>query len=231
MLKMNTLHNVLPHPALIAPKPQPEPPAAATRLLLSPDDTLANDNAEPRYYRIIDGCAASYHLLDENRRQITDILGPGRILVRLPKGQNAQVAKALTYSQVEMLDPSEASALAGQSMLEALERLSRHAVNLGRMNALEKIAHALIDLAAQFPRKTRNSRPSFTLYLTRADLADWLGLTVETVSRTLNQLKRAGIIDYVQAQVVTLLRPERLRDIAGGRPLLRMTSKQQGDTA
>lgn len=229
MLHMTNRQNVLPHPALIAPKPQPGPLPAPAPLLLNPDQALAEENDKTRYYRILDGCVATYHLLSDERRQITDILGPGRILVRFAGRENRQAtlqaARALTYSQVEMLDPAADPALAAQSALDALERLSLHAMHLGRMNALEKVAHALIDLAAQFPRKTRNSRPAFTLYLTRADMADWLGLTVETVSRTINQLKRAGIIDYVHAEVVTLIKPERLADIAAGKPLLTMTSR------
>jgi CRP/FNR family transcriptional regulator, anaerobic regulatory protein len=225
MLNLKNRQNVLPHPALIAPHLQPENVAKPVRFFVGPGETVENGEDHARCCRVIDGCLATYHTLEDGRRQIIDIFGPGRSLVLPSRADLPQAARALTYSQIEISSPQANPELATETALAALDRLGRHATLLGRMNSIEKVAHALIDLAQQFPRKTRQTRPAFTLFLTRADMADWLGLTVETVSRTLNQFKRAGIIDYVHAEVVTVLRPERLADIASGKPFLTMTSR------
>ena len=57
---------------------------------------------------------------------------------------------------------------------------------------------------------------TFTLYLTRADLADWLGLTLETVSRCLNAFKRDSVIAFDHPEVVTVKDMGLLAALAGG---------------
>ncbi|MCY1249542.1 Transcriptional activator protein Anr [compost metagenome] len=96
--------------------------------------------------------------------------------------------------------------------------MQAHATLLGRKTATEKVATALIDLAGQFAwrgRAASTTRFSFNLYLSRADLADWLGLTVETVSRCLNRFKRDGLIDFNHPKTVRILDEQQLRAMAG----------------
>ncbi len=57
---------------------------------------------------------------------------------------------------------------------------------------------------------------TFHLYPTRGDLADWLGLTLETVSRCLTRLKKAGLIDIRHGDLVTVLDPQQLSGVAAG---------------
>ena len=66
---------------------------------------------------------------------------------------------------------------------------------------------ALIDLALQFGRPARDRKRgavTFHLYPTRGDLADWLGLTIETVSRQISALKRDGVITLEGNRRVTV---------------------------
>jgi CRP/FNR family transcriptional regulator, anaerobic regulatory protein len=216
MLHVNTRQTVLPHPVLIQTGLKPVGADKPFLQFIAPGEDLGETETASRLYRVVDGCLAVYHLLADGRRQITDILGPGRTVAHQPERESGRSIKALTFTEVEVLDPAANPFLASETALDALSRLARHATLLGRMNAAEKVANALLDLAGQFPRKLRHGRPVLTLYLTRSDLADWLGLTVETVSRTLNQFKRDGVIDYTHAEVVTLSRPERLKQIASG---------------
>lgn len=216
MLHVNAQQAILPHPLLVHPGLKPVKADKPFLNFIAPGEDLGASETSPRLYRVIDGCLAVYHLLADGRRQITDIIGPGRTLSQQPEDGGNRSIKALTYTEVEVLDPAANPVLAAETALEALMRLTRHATLLGRMNAAEKVANGLLDLAEQFPRKLRQGRPVLTLYLTRSDLADWLGLTIETVSRTLNQFKREGVIDYAHAEIVTLMRPERLKDIASG---------------
>lgn len=216
MLHVNARQAVLPHPVLLHAGLKPVAVDKPFLNFIAPGEDLAASATGARLYRVIDGCLAVYHLLADGRRQITDIIGPGRTISQQPEDGGNRSIKALTYTEVEVLDPAANPVLAAETALEALMRLTRHATLLGRMNAAEKVANGLLDLAEQFPRKLRQGRPVLTLYLTRGDLADWLGLTVETVSRTLNQFKRDGLIDYSHAEIVTLMRPERLKEIASG---------------
>ncbi len=57
---------------------------------------------------------------------------------------------------------------------------------------------------------------TFYLYPTRGDLADWLGLTIETVSRCLTRLKKAGLIDIRHGDLVTVLHQRELAGVAAG---------------
>ena len=216
MLHVNAQQAILPHPLLVHPGLKSVTADKPFLNFIAPGDDLGASETSPRLYRVVDGCLAVYHLLADGRRQITDIIGPGRAISQQPAHDGNRSIKALTYTEVEVLDPAANAVLAAETALEALMRLTRHATLLGRMNAAEKVANGLIDLAEQFPRKLRQGRPVLTLYLTRSDLADWLGLTIETVSRTLNQFKREGVIDYSHAEIVTLMRPERLKAIASG---------------
>ena len=82
---------------------------------------------------------------------------------------------------------------------------------------MEKVATALLDLADQFARSTGSQiRPSFTLYLMRSELADWLGLTLETVSRCLSEFKRKGLIAFERTDRMTICEKSVLRAIADG---------------
>lgn len=69
------------------------------------------------------------------------------------------------------------------------------------------MASGLLDLAGQFARGVAfdgDGSVTFTLHLTRADLADWLGLTLASVSRGLNAFKRAGLIAFDHPKVITI---------------------------
>jgi len=80
------------------------------------------------------------------------------------------------------------------SMLRNLERAHEHMVLLGRKTAQEKMATFLLDMAS---RTAGNDRVE--LAMQRTDIADHLGLTIETVSRTLTQIVRDGLIKLAAA--------------------------------
>lgn len=89
---------------------------------------------------------------------------------------------------------------------------------LGRKNAVEKIAYFLLYIEARQSHvegaHIDGPLDKFTLPMTRMDIADYLGITVETVSRAFSTLKKMGLIELSQAWVVTLKNREKLRQIA-----------------
>ena len=86
------------------------------------------------------------------------------------------------------------------SMLSSLDRAHDHMVLLGRKSALEKMATFLLEIAARRANADRAELP-----MQRTDIADYLGLTIETVSRTLTQMVRTGLIRLADAGRTAIL--------------------------
>lgn len=209
----------------------PPPSAAFTTARLTPNrQRLVGEHATLLFqggrnrnlYRVVDGCVALSQLLDDGRRQITDVLGPGRLFGFTHDGRNIATAETLTFARIETLgsqvDDGDQGADVAAELKATLHRMQAHATLLGRKTATEKVATGLIDLADQFAwggRTASRNLFSFNLYLSRADLADWLGLTVETVSRCLNRFKRDGLIDFNHPKTVRILDEQQLRTVAG----------------
>lgn len=190
--------------------------------LISPGTTIyAEGTARAPLYKLLDGCVTLTQSLGAGRRQILDVIGPGRLFGLAHGTVNHCSAEARAYSEIEPVGHGMARVDIEQALLETLRRAQGHATLLGRKTAMEKVATAVVDLARQFERpcgKERRRTITFSLHLTRADLGDWLGLTVETVSRYLNQLKRDGIIDFSHPEIVSILDPRKLNALAVGSP-------------
>lgn len=173
--------------------------------------------------RILEGCVALYQELADGRRLILDILGPGRILgARLVDIRRCK-AMALAPSSIETFAADGEDGIIADALRHMLFRAQAHAVLLGRKSAAERVATALLDLADQFARKSRspsgNSRTTFTLHLQRIDLADWLGLTLETVCRCLSAFKRSRLIAFDHPEIITISDRAALEALAAGSPL------------
>jgi CRP/FNR family transcriptional regulator len=90
--------------------------------------------------------------------------------------------------------------------LAALDDARNRMLLLGRKTAEEKVASFLLDMSVHLaPEAAQGGRAvTFDLPLTRAQIADVLGLTIETVSRQMTRLKRAGLIDLPAGRLVTI---------------------------
>ncbi|WP_170973352.1 helix-turn-helix domain-containing protein [Rhizobium sp. FKY42] len=167
--------------------------------------------------RIGRGCLIVSHELPDGRRQILDVLGQGRILFCSMLAHGTAKARSLTFTNVERLDEHSDRDAIEEARQLAMKRAYEHALLLGRKKSTEKVATALLDLADQFACGNGGQmRPSFTLYLMRNELADWLGLTLETVSRCLSDFKRKGVIAFERTDRITIREKTALRAIADG---------------
>lgn len=178
---------------------------------------IAGEPGTRRIYRVVNGCVALSQLLRDGRRQIIDIVGPGRLFGFGGSEHMACMAESLTYTSLDVAPATLAQDVLNDEMTLFLDRILNHTTLLGRKNAREKVATAVLDLLDQFARKSSPGRKqplTFNLYLSRSDLADWLGLTIETVSRCLNQMKRDGILAFRQPEIITVLDLPRLRETA-----------------
>lgn len=102
--------------------------------------------------------------------------------------------------------------------LAELDRTRRWMLLLGRMNAGQKVATFLLEmeerLSAAGAGETRRKPGTFTLPLSRQQIADVLGLTIETVSRQFARFRAEGLIDLPSRREVTILERETLEDRA-----------------
>jgi len=182
------------------------------------------DSAES-FFNITSGTAKLYKLLPDGRRQITGFAGPGHFLGLAVSSVYAFSAEAIAPVRFcRFSRPKLRKLLIEFPKLE--RRLLEVAANelvaaqeqmllLGRKTARERLASFLL---MQTERSTscagRGER--ITLPMTRGDIADYLGLTIETVSRTLSRLRAEQMIDIPNTSDVVILNCGALENLAGG---------------
>ena len=93
--------------------------------------------------------------------------------------------------------------------MQSLAQAQGHSLLLGRRGAMEKVASFLLTWATHSA-----DRHIVHLAMTRQDIADYLGLTIETVSRSLSQLERDGVITLSSVREIRLKNIEALEDLA-----------------
>lgn len=173
------------------------------------------------FYDVNLGDVRVFKSLSDGRRQITGFMGVGHFLGVSAGGKYAFTAEAMNEVHVCRFDRAAIKGVFDR--FPALERrlldvathelviAQEQMLLLGRKSAVERVASFLLAWSerAEFCRTVH-------LPMSRTDLADYLGLTIETVSRSLSQLKRDSLIAFTDAHFVTLLKPMRLRQMDGG---------------
>lgn len=166
-------------------------------------------------YKVVSGVVRISKLLPDGRRQISAFHTAGDMF--------GFEAGDLHHASAEAVVPVKLIAYRWQSLLLAgvrsvnlvrdllnltmigLRNTQEHLLLLGRKNALERVAAFLLDMA-----KRSNADEIVELAMPRHDIADYLGLTLETVSRMFAELKQQGAIELESARRVRLLDLERL---------------------
>jgi CRP/FNR family transcriptional regulator len=161
----------------------------------------------------------------DGREQIVGLLYPADFVGQPFAEQVDYSITALTDAEIcafprepferALADHARMERLLLQRVLAALGDARGRIVSLGRGSAAGKIAGFLLDLADRAASTGCRATPAgpltFDLPLSRGEMADVLGLTIETVSRQMTALKRAGIIALPGGRAITLIDPERLR--------------------
>jgi CRP/FNR family nitrogen fixation transcriptional regulator len=170
-------------------------------------------------YRVIAGVVRTYRILADGRRQISDFYLPGDIFGMEAGTDHRTSAEAVSDCQVlamrrtqlaerAMSDASVAHKLWALT-LHHLRRSEEHMLVLGRKSACERLAWFLMDMAERIPAHGRIDLP-----VSRQDIADFLGLTIETVSRTMTQLQDEEVIDLPSCRQVLMRDRQALQDLA-----------------
>jgi len=193
---------------------------------LPPNFTVFREgDAADHVYSISGGAVKLYKLLSDGRRQIIGFLFSGDLFGLGLDGGYAYTAETLTQTQLCRFTHRRLDSLRGE--MPRLERrlfsmtvkdlvaAQEQMLLLGRKTAREKVASFLLKLSRRAVEQGLPASP-VALPMSRADIADYLGLTIETVSRTFTQLKRDGVIGLPDSGHVLLLDGWRLKETAEG---------------
>jgi CRP-like cAMP-binding protein len=190
----------------------------------TPGQTIVlEDDPCSHCFRVLTGAVRLYKSTIDGRRQVIDFLVAGDCFGLLGAHYTYSV-EAITHTTLSKTPRATlATAVRAQPALAdrlielaaaELARAHEHMLLLGRKNAQEKVASLLLELARRIG--TDETRPSLRLPISRQEMADHLGLTIETVSRTMTRLREEVFIASPTPHEVVLLRPEDLRMLAEG---------------
>jgi CRP/FNR family nitrogen fixation transcriptional regulator len=149
-------------------------------------------------YQVVSGAVRTYRMLDDGRRQVIAFYLPGDMFGVEGGEVHLASAEAIGEAQVLVVRRSSVFARAEREkdfarqlwtlMTRELERVQQHSLVLIK-NAEERVAGFLLEMAGR-----HTDTMAIELPMSRQDIADYLGLTIETVSRTFTQFVQSGII-------------------------------------
>ncbi len=171
---------------------------------------------------LVSGWACYHRLLGDGRRQIVSFVLPGDTIGSILNSGLPPGCSVASLTSVAVTDAHPLIAAAENQpdhpglphlirVMAAREEqgLRDQIVRLGRQTAYERMVHLILDFRDRLMAAELCDRNSFTLPLTQETLADALGLSVVHVNRTLQQIRRDGLLE-LRGGVITLLEPERM---------------------
>ncbi|WMT78064.1 helix-turn-helix domain-containing protein [Bradyrhizobium sp. Ash2021] len=191
----------------------------ATEFSYRKDEEIYGEDEPAEYvYQIIRGAVRTYKLLSDGRRQIGTFHLPGDIF-GLESGNNHRLAaEAIIDTTVRLVKRSSLEQAAGVDVRVArklwsmtageLRHAEDHMLLLGRKSAMERVANFLLEMDRRLAVAGMMALP-----MCRRDIGDYLGLTLETVSRALSQLHGEGVLGFSGARQIVLRNRQRLRNM------------------
>jgi CRP/FNR family nitrogen fixation transcriptional regulator len=159
-------------------------------------------------YKVVSGTVRTYKVLNDGRRQIGAFYFPGDIFGLETGDEHVFSAEAITDSKVLVIKRSAVVSLAARDNEVARQLWSLTSRELRRVQdhillliktAEERVVSFLLEMAARRPEANAVELP-----MSRQDIADYLGLTIETVSRTLSQLEDTAAIELPSSRRIVL---------------------------
>lgn len=198
---------------------------APLRSFSAKEHVFTEGDARANLYRLESGAVCLYKVMPDGRRQVLGFAYAGDLIGLGSSAEhqfNAQATKGselriLPWSLVQRLgreDPEFAFKLyeaAAQELAAAHDLL----LTTGQRTAMESLAAFLLAMARR-GRRSKEGETVIDLPMTRSDIGDFLGLTIETVSRTFTKLRNLHIIDLTQCTQVHVRDMDALEDLAQG---------------
>jgi CRP/FNR family nitrogen fixation transcriptional regulator len=163
-------------------------------------------------YQVEFGAVRVYRLLSDGRRQISAFHMAGEIFGFEADGTHHFFAEAIGATGVRVLRLAANEGVSDKLLplaLQSLVRAQEHLLVLGRQHAVERVAAFLLDMAER-----QGGLDHFELPMSRMDIADYLGLTIETVSRVFTKLKEKGVVRLPGLRSVKVLKWQALRELS-----------------
>ena len=167
-------------------------------------------------YQVKSGAVRSYKLLSDGRRQIGAFHLAGDIFGLENGNEHRFTAEAIVDTTVRLIKRqslelvAESDAMVARNLLSMttsnLQHAEDHMLLLGRKTSLERVAAFLLEMD-----KRLSGVNVMALPMSRRDIADYLGLTLETVSRAISHLHDLGVLGFIgntQRQIVLLNRQQ-----------------------
>ena len=170
-------------------------------------------------YKVISGSVRTYKILSDGRRQVGGFYLPGDIFGLQFADEHTFSAEAITDAKVVVVKRSALTALAGRDAAIGRELFALTGRELRRVqdrvlllvkSAQERVASFLLEMAER-----ASAGNIVELPMSRQDIADYLGLTIETVSRTLTGLESAAAIEVPTSRRIVLRNRSALNRLNG----------------
>ena len=168
---------------------------------------------------VLSGAVRKYSVRSDGHRQIVDLLVTGDFLCLAPMSSAFALEAVSNQTRIACFRRGQIAALAEAhpviaSLIEeraadAIKRLENHLLVQGRTTALDKVGGYLVVMCE---RMANAEDKALLLPVSRYDIADHLGLAVETVSRTMTALSRDGVIAMTSPRHVEIRNPAALAD-------------------
>jgi CRP/FNR family transcriptional regulator, nitrogen fixation regulation protein len=172
---------------------------------------IYGENEPAEYlYKVISGAVRTYKILSDGRRQIERFYLPGDVFGLEFADEHTLSAEAIADANVLVIKRSMLTALAARNAGVARELFALAGYEVQRMQervllliktAQERVVDFLLEMAERVPAGNAIELP-----MSRQDIADYLGLTIETVSRTLTSLEDSAAIDVPTSRRRIVLR-------------------------
>jgi len=195
---------------------------ASSRNLGAGETLFWEDDPSQYAYFLIDGSMKAYKLLPNGRSQIVRFITSSEIITSTMLATHSYSTETLTDCTILQLPQKRLDKIMAQDpvlMNSVFSKLSvelQHAQKqillLGRMPAIERVSNFLLDIAQRQNPDSLEMKTGLLIKLpmARADIADYLGLTIETVSRAFSKFRRDGLIDLPRPNLVHLRDQTRL---------------------
>ena len=178
------------------------------------EELVRNGEEVERYSNILSGVVKLSKLLMDGRQQIVGLQFAPDFLGRPFKSRSDTSAEAVTEVRLCSFPKSVLETMIKNSpelertlyeqTLRELDDARNWMMTLGRKSASEKVASFLYLIGANIDPENSNNSASFVIPLKRIDIADFLGLTIETVSRQLTKLRKDGVIIIENSRFVNI---------------------------
>jgi CRP-like cAMP-binding protein len=186
---------------------------------------FAEGDPTTHVFRVETGAVALYKILADGRRQIVGFAYPGDLIGLGALGEHVMNAQAVKPTRLRCLpvttlhhSASKDPAL-GLKLYQALARELATTRDLmlttGQRSATERVVSFLLAFSRRSERNGQDPL-DFELPMTRADIGDFLGLTIETVSRTFTKLRTLGLIELPHSSRVKVVSMDGLESLADG---------------